>query len=142
MRIAKIVRVDLKRNDISKDRVLQEYAKIAFASLEHYLEIDDDTGEAFISLSGCTPDQLAALSEYTVEAYSEGRDGDAREIKRVKIKMTDKIRALDALSKHLGLFAKDNERTITPSDAWADLMNNAARPFGVRSSDDEPEAEG
>lgn len=131
-RIAELVQLDAKRNDVSVDRVLQEYAKLAFSNLHDFLTIDGD--EATISLAECTPEQIAALTEYTVETYMEGKGENAQEVKRIKIKLSDKRAALSDLAKHLGMFAKDNTLVVDPSDAmnkWLDRLNSVVKPFGV-----------
>jgi phage terminase small subunit len=56
-------------------------------------------GDPYLDFSKLTRDQAAALIEVTVE--------DNGEVHRVKFKLADKIRALDALGRHLGIYDKD-----------------------------------
>ena len=91
-----------KKNEITADRVVQELAKIGFANIGDYV---NTTGTApFIDLSAMTREQAAALSEITVDEYTEGRGEEAREVKRVKVKLCDKRAALVDLGKHIGMF--------------------------------------
>lgn len=92
-----------RRTDITQDRILQEYAKIAFANFGDLLEIQED-GSAVLDLAGMTDEQRAALSEFQVDEYKDGKGEDAREVKKYKVKFHDKKAALDALAKHLGMF--------------------------------------
>jgi phage terminase small subunit len=60
--------------------------------------------------SNLSREQATALSEFTVADFKTGRGEDARQVRRVRVKMHDKIRALIALGKHLGLFKKPGKR--------------------------------
>lgn len=93
-----------ERCNITVERVLNEYAKMAFSNMANYITIQDD-GSAYIDLSGVTRDDAAALAEVVTEEYKDGRGEDARDVKRVKIKLSDKKAALDSISRHLGMFA-------------------------------------
>ena len=57
-----------------------------------------------MDLSAATRDQLAAVKEFVVEDFFDGRGEDAREVRRVKIRLADKIAALDKLGRHLGIY--------------------------------------
>lgn len=80
------------RHGINPDAVLKEYARIAFSSLSDIFEIKNSSillkKDADVSL----------LSEVSETQYG------------LKIKLHDKKGALDALSKHLGLFEADNKQ--------------------------------
>jgi phage terminase small subunit len=104
--IAEKLRVVMDRYEVTTDRVVQEIAKIGFASMGDYIRVTSD-GDPMVDLSGLTPEQMAAISEVTVEDYTEGRGEDAREIRRVKFKLHDKLSGLDKLMKRLGAYAPD-----------------------------------
>jgi len=95
-----------KRNDITVDRVLGELALLGFSNLEDYFKITSD-GEPYVDLSELTREQAAALSDLTVDDYVEGRGEDARQVRKVRIKLHDKKGALVELGRYLGLFEKD-----------------------------------
>lgn len=95
-----------KKNEITADMIVRELAKIGFANLGDYLRRTSD-GEPFVDLSNMTPEQSAALSEVTVEDFTDGRGPDAREVRRVKVKLCDKRAALVDLGKHIGMFRGD-----------------------------------
>lgn len=88
---------------VTKEMVVAELAKIGFSNMQDYMSITKD-GDPFVDLSALTRDQAAAISEFTVDDYTEGRGDDTRDIKRVKIKLSDKRSALVDLGKHLGMF--------------------------------------
>ena len=94
------------RTEITQDMVVNELAKIGFANIGDYVSFTGE-GDPFVDLSEMTEAQSAALSEIMVDDYMDGRGEDAREIKRVKIKLCDKKGALVDLGKHLGMFRGD-----------------------------------
>jgi phage terminase small subunit len=99
-----------RRTEITADRVLAEYGKLAFANMADYMRATPG-GDPYLDFSGLTRDQAAALAEVTVEDYVEGRGDDARQVKRVKFKLGDKLHALDSVARHLGMFKERHEVT-------------------------------
>lgn len=91
------------RTEITQDRVLKELAKLGFANMQDYMSVTQE-GEPFADLSKLTRDQAAAITEFTVEDFTEGRGDDARDVRRVKFKLADKRAALVDIGKHLGMF--------------------------------------
>lgn len=79
---------------VTADRVIEEYARIAFADLRHFL----DWGPNGVSLR-----PKEALSAWDAGAIAEielpGPNGKA-----ARLRLHDKKAALDALARHLGLF--------------------------------------
>lgn len=101
--IAKGQQARLERTEITQDMVLKELAKIGFANMHDYMRVGHD-GDPVLDFSTLTRDQAAALSEVTVEDYVDGRGEDARDVKRVKFKLADKLGALEKIGKHIGMF--------------------------------------
>lgn len=93
---------------VTAQRVVDEMEKLAFSNMADFIGITSG-GEPYIDLSKLTRDQAAALTEATVEDYTEGRGEDARDVRRVKIKLADKRAALADLGRHLNIFEKDNK---------------------------------
>jgi len=92
-----------ERYQVTTDRVIGELARIAFANSLDYWRVDSN-GNPVIDLAKITRDQGAAISEIIVDEYKDGRSEDAREVKRIRIKLADKRAALVDLGRHLGLF--------------------------------------
>jgi phage terminase small subunit len=88
---------------ITRDRVLNELAKIAFSNLGDFFKVGGD-GDPYFDFSGLTPEQAAAIGELTVEDFKDGRGKGARDVRKIKFKLLDKRGALVDLGKHLGLF--------------------------------------
>jgi len=81
------------RLGITADRVLQEYANIAFADLRHIVEWGPD---------GLRIKSLDTMSDADIAAISEIVPGSDPEHSRVKL--YDRKAALDAIARHLGMF--------------------------------------
>jgi len=100
--------------EITAERVLAEIAKCAFINMGDFLRIDPASGRAFIDLSRATPEQLAALSAFEqeewVERAGEGR-GNFKAVRKIRLKLTDKLGTLEKLGKHLKLFTDKCELT-------------------------------
>lgn len=95
-----------RRTGISADRVLRELAKVAFANAGDIIDADATLKE------DASPDDLAAVQSVRVKVF--GQDGVEREIK-----LADKLKALDLLGRHIGLFSG--------SANGAEALSHAAR---------------
>ena len=81
--------------------VLRELSAIGRANLLDYMRIGAD-GMPVFDLAGLDRTIAAALCEVIIEEI-EG-SGDRRELRRIRVKMHDKIGALDRLARHHGLY--------------------------------------
>lgn len=100
--------------DLTLDRLLAEYQRIAMTGMSKFMRISPD-GDPIIDLSACEPADLDLLSEVTVEDFTEGRGEDSRNVRKIKIKPLDRLNAMDKLGKHLGMGNKvetDNVSTL------------------------------
>jgi phage terminase small subunit len=86
-----------ERLGVSAERVVSEYARIAFADLRSVATWGPD---------GAVVNDSAALSSDDAAAVAEVTNSPATGI---KVKMHDKLAALAALAKHLGLFVDRSE---------------------------------
>nr|DAU45044.1 MAG TPA: Terminase small subunit [Caudoviricetes sp.] len=91
-RIAQLQAEQSRRTGVSADRVVRELAKIAFVNAADL--IDPKTASL---KSDVSHDDLAAVQSVKVKTF--GEDGLEQEVK-----LADKLRALDLLGKHLGMF--------------------------------------
>jgi phage terminase small subunit len=83
-----------KRTLITADRVLQQFARIAFADIRQLAE----TGNAGLEVKS-----LAALNDDLAAAVVELSAND----KGLRLRLQNRIEALNALARHLGLFDKN-----------------------------------
>ena len=80
------------RTGVTADRVVMELAKVAFVNAGDVIDADDATLNP-----DATPEDLAAIQSIKVKTF--GDDGVEREIR-----LADKLKALELLGRHLGLF--------------------------------------
>lgn len=102
------------RTGVTADRVVEEIAKIAFASMRSFVRIDRD-GQPQIDLSAAGPDALDALAEVITETVVDGQSADSTgatvpTVRRTRIRLHDKLRALHELAEHTGVFRERDER--------------------------------
>ena len=93
--------------EISQERVLKEYARIAFFDIR---KVYSPTN-TLIPINDMDDDAAACLAGVEVDEIHEGF-GENRQLigHTVKVKLANKIAALDSLGKHLGLFERDNDQ--------------------------------
>ncbi len=91
-RIAKAMAERSRRTGVNADRVVMELAKIAFVNANDVIDPDTATVRA-----DALPEDTAAIQSVKVKTF--GEDGLEREIK-----MADKLKALELLGRHLGMF--------------------------------------
>lgn len=92
-----------EKHNVTQDSIMRELAKMAFSSLGDLIEVDSE-GNGWINLERLSDEQRAAVSEFTVDEYKEGRGEDSRAVKKTKIKFHDKLGALNSLARILGIF--------------------------------------
>ena len=78
-----------KRTEITQDKVLQELAAVAFSNATDYVEVRDNT---VIVKDTASLSEIKALS-----GIKESRGG-------IEVKLNDKLKALELLGRHLGMF--------------------------------------
>ena len=93
----------LRRFDVTPKKVTTELAKLAFANIASFM-VEQEDGSVVFDLSGATPEETAAIQEYVVESYTEGRGDAAQDVKKVRLKLADKRQALDSLARTMGMF--------------------------------------
>jgi len=93
---------------ITADDIARELAKLGFANMADYLTVGED-GQPTLDWSQLTRDQAAALQEVTVDEYVDGAGDDAREVRKVRFKLSDKRASLVDLAKLLGFWKEKHE---------------------------------
>ncbi|MER2061396.1 MAG: terminase small subunit [Aerococcus urinaeequi] len=97
--------------EITAERVLQEYARIGFSQITDFVHVQTVGEEQKVVVKDTKDlslEQIAALA-----SIEQGEFG-------IKVKLHEKIRALDAMSKHLGVFREElkitNDISVTIVD--------------------------
>ena len=125
--IAKGMEARNKRTEITADRVLREIAKVGFATMRHFLRVDQD-GQPQIDLTHTDHDNLDALAEVSTETVIEGDAQNRQVIRKTKIKLHDKLRALQLLAEHTGVFKeRDKDNATALAKAFADIWSRGSK---------------
>lgn len=142
-RLEELKQRQLRRHDVSIDRVLKEYARLAFldirkafdadGNLKPIHELDDDTAAA---LAGLEVEVRRVAGEADEEQEPQPHGGSLRRqhgttARLHKIKLIDKKGALDSLAKHLGMFTDKLE--VTGKDGGP-IVTKAQRDAAVAAA--------
>lgn len=111
-----------KRTEVTQDRVITELARIAFANITDVVSVrsaeDAESGctTLFVDVvpsDQWTPEQAAAIAEVSESNQAGG-------FRTIKLKMNSKIKALEMLGRHLGIFNDKLEVSgeLTFADLW------------------------
>ena len=101
-----------ERTEITADQVLEELAKIGFANSGDFFEWGPD-GIKVKPQADLTSEQQAAVAEVSETKTKEGGT--------VKVKLHDKVGALDKIGRHLGMFTDNINLRLPHEDALKDL---------------------
>ena len=108
-----------KSTDITVEKVLKEYSKIAFCDVRNAVDWGVRTEDGK-SVSYVKPVDSDKIDDHTAAAITEV----SLTYGGVKLKMGDKKAALDSIAKHLGMFDKDVVQTdISDADILRDMAN-------------------
>lgn len=102
--ISKAMAVRSKRTGVNQDRVVLELARIAFVNIEDV--VDTDTGKI---LPNATRDDLACVEGIK---YKESDNQYGGSVER-EVKVASKLKALELLGKHLGMWNDKLDVNIT-----------------------------
>lgn len=93
-----------ERTEITADRVLREYARIAFYNPGRILRVDEN-GLPQIDMSNANEEDWRVVAEVANETTQVmlGEDQGIRKVTKAKVKHHCKLQALNALAKHLGM---------------------------------------
>lgn len=89
------------KSGINKQRILEEYAKIAFSDIRELYAGDNQ----LLDIRQIDDTTAGAVASVEVD---EVRAGDLTIGYTKKVKLHNKLAALESLGKHLGIFEKDN----------------------------------
>lgn len=126
-RVALLKAERVQRTEINIDRVIEELAKVGFASLRLMIAIDPD-GQPQINLTDTPDDVLDALAEVSTETVigteGSGKGRKSRPIRKTRIKLLDKIRALHLLAEHV---SPSKQGKGDAANAFTDMVTQLLR---------------
>ena len=88
------------RTEITADRVLKELGRIAFLDPRKVMKWGPD-GVTFLDSDGLTDDEARCVAEASETVTESGGS--------IKVKLLDKLRALELIGKHLGMWVERHE---------------------------------
>ena len=91
-----------KRTNITQDRVLQEYARIAFSNMKDFASFGED---------GVILKDLASMDDDAARCVAEVSESTSAAGGSIRFKLHDKKGALDSLARHLGMFTDKTEHS-------------------------------
>lgn len=128
-----------RRMYMDADEVLAILSEAARSSMGQFLHLTPD-GEPYLDLQNAPHSALANIQEATIEDFTDARevgpDGQPtkRNVRRVKIKLINKLDAVSQLMKHLNLLTA--KREPTPGEGFVDAMRAAhARAAAAKAAD-------
>ena len=109
----------LERADLSSVRTLEEIGRVAFSNVRNLV---DESGK-LKPMRALTEDQAAAIAslEVVIKNAAAG-DEHTETIHKLKLKLWDKVRALELLMKHFGLI-----KDVPPGSVEVTLLEKVAR---------------
>lgn len=103
-RIIELRRATADKLDITRERIAQEYARIAFADIRELYNTDN----SLKSINDLGDDAAAVIASIEVDEIDEWKDGEKKTIGyTTKVKRWDKKAALDSLCKIFGYNAPE-----------------------------------
>lgn len=133
--VSELTEQKLERLEITADAVLQELAKIAFANMKDYWSVRDD-GSIYVDLARITPIQAAGLADLRIDEY----ESESGRIKRTRVRLGPKTRALELIGKHLKLWNDRTEAKNGCPEGLAERLEKARQRVLRGMSDEELEA--
>lgn len=108
----------MAKRTISPEKVMKELAAIGFARVPDYIDID---GGDIQLREGLKPLERAAIA--SIEKTSTG----------LKVKFYDKMKALELLGKHFGLFGgKEEQEQITQNNLLEAILQATQQEVDIR----------
>jgi hypothetical protein len=116
------------RLGVTVDKVLQEYAWIAFADLRHIVDWDPN-GFHLKQSGGMSEGDVAPIQEIVADASGS---------RPYRVKLYDKKAALDAIARHLGMFPAPRPEDAEPLEPAEDPREILARELARLASGTRP----
>lgn len=109
--IARAMAERSKRTGINQDRIIRELARIAFVNPADVINANDATIK-----EDATEDDTAAIQFVKVKTFGEGK------VER-EVRMADKIKALELLGRHMGMYQNNLSVTVETSKKLDDIIS-------------------
>ena len=102
-RIQQLKKDRSERTGITQDMVLKELAAVGFSDFKHYGQINKDGGVEFYPFEDIEGEKTRAIKSM--------KEVDGAQSHSMSLKLHDKIKPLELLGKHLGMFPERHEHS-------------------------------
>ena len=115
-----------RRTEVTQERVVMELARVAFADATDYVQVETriiNKGDIEVPIELAVHKETAELSadqRAAIASIKQGANG-------VEIKLHDKIKALELLGRHIGMFNDKLEVKATVDNPFAGLSTEELR---------------
>ena len=116
-----------RRTEVSQERVVKELARVAFADATDYVQVEtrtveknDGTELSYQTVTLTETAELSADQRAEIAGIKQGANG-------VEVKLHDKIKALELLGRHIGMFNDKLEVKATVDNPFAGLSTEELR---------------
>lgn len=113
--------------NITAERILSEYARIAFSDMKQFL----NPGNEIKDVSELDEDKTAAVESIQSDIRHDGGDSQGY-TEKVKLKLHNKLEALNALAKNLGLFEANNRQIADGFTAFLKEIGSAGQGLPIK----------
>lgn len=103
-RIQELMKRRSDKTGITAEKVINEIAKIAFSNMQDFT----DNSNGVVNINNLDQDKTACISSIETSKMVIG-EGEGS-VTFTKVKLYDKLSALDKLAKHLGMYERDNSQ--------------------------------
>ena len=104
---------------IKSERVVEELMRLGLANMQDYVALDAE-GKPRLDFARLDRDKFAAVQEIKEDTTGGSGDGERRMVLRTTFKLADKMKALELLGRHLGMF-QDNVK-VTGLESLAMIL--------------------
>lgn len=101
--IKKLQKEISERTGVTADRIVKELEKIGFSNPQDFI----GSGNSINDLSAIKKEKAAAVSSIKKTVFT---DKNGNETETTEFKLWDKVKSLELLGKHVGLFELDNKQ--------------------------------
>ena len=116
-----------RRTEVTQERVVTELARVAFADATDYarvetrmIEKDDGTEVSYQTVTLKNTAELSPEQRAAIAGIKQGANG-------IEVKLCDKIKALELLGRHIGMFNDKIEVKATVDNPFAGLSTEELR---------------
>jgi len=103
----------MRRSEVTAEAVLQGLSAVAFSDIRELVGTDGNIQK----LADLSPEAQASIASFDLTAQADGSTGLSR------VRLADRVRALEILGKHLGLLSEIHAHVVFTADQLASMTD-------------------